>query len=159
MANWCIEELRYKAGLIEDPSNPPPIVAYNADVVKSDYAVSPNVKRELQEAVQAYERKIPLRLKDWHPGSDEKVWDLVHPSLCPLVYGLTRVLAHGQTTTLEDCILRSGEGEIATTSREEVAQWKDFVDMPLDYYMDFNPFSARFQWLPSEVDISGDEAR
>lgn len=120
MADWCIEELRYKATLVlEAPANPPPLVVYNGDVVKSDTAVSPELKTTLQDAVKVFQDKISERSKDWHPGSNEKVWDLVHPSLFSLIYGRTRVLANGQTTTLEDCIERCGEGEIAKVPPEE----------------------------------------
>ena len=114
MADWCIEELRHKATLIpEAPSTAPPIIVFNGDVVKSDAIVSAEFKKALQDAVKIFQEKIPERLKDWHPGSDEKVLDLVHPSLFPLVYGRTRVLANGETTTLEDCVERCGQGEIA----------------------------------------------
>ncbi|KAH9475906.1 hypothetical protein JR316_0011467 [Psilocybe cubensis] len=148
MVDWCIDELRYKASLIPDSApHPPPIVVYNGDVVKSDYAVSPELKIELQNAVKAFEDKIPEHLKDWHPDSDEKVLDLVHPSLYPLVYGLTRVLPDGQITTLDDCIQRSGQGSKS-------------IDNPRGIFGPYrSPYSAKFQWLPCEVDISGEEAR
>jgi len=163
MANWCIEELRYKATLVPPaPAIPPPLVVYNGDVVKSDTAVSAELKTALQDAVKAFEDKIPERLKDWHPGSNEKVWDLVHPSLFPLVYGRTRILANGETTTLEDCIERSGQGEIAEVppdeetiegraSRRSSYAWSGLHPK--------TPFSAKFQWLPCEVDISSEEAK
>ncbi|KAF8885258.1 hypothetical protein CPB84DRAFT_1788555 [Gymnopilus junonius] len=163
MINWCIEELKYKASLLpEDPAEHPPIIVYNGDVVKSDVAVPPELKKELQEAVKEFEAKIPERLKDWHPGSDEKVWDLIHPSLFPLIYGRTRVLANGEATTLEDCITRSGEGEIAPIPGEDDTH--EFGKPPVHFYswqQNYlkKPFSAKFQWLPCEVDISSGEAR
>jgi len=85
---------------------------YQANVVKSDTAVSSELKQLLQEAVNKFEVGIPEKLKDWHPGSDDKVWDLVHPSLFPLIYGRSRVLENGETTTLHDCIQRCGQGRI-----------------------------------------------
>ena len=71
--------------------------------------------------------------------------NLVHPSLCPLVYGRTRILFDGETTTLEDCIERCGQGEIA--------------DIPKAKRMKLKAFSTRFQWLPCEVDISGEHSK
>jgi len=110
MADWFIE-LRYKASRFStSPRKPPHIRVYNGDVIKSDYAVSLEWKFDLQKAISKLEANIPSRLRDWHPGSDEKVWDLVHPSLYPLVYGQIKVLRNGETTTLDDCIKRSGEG-------------------------------------------------
>ncbi len=113
MTRWCISELRYIASLRSaSPENPPPIVVFHGDVVKSDTAVSIELKRALQEAVNKFQEAIPEKLKDWHPGSGEKVLDLVDPSLCPLVYGHTRVLSEGKRTTLNDCIELRGQGEI-----------------------------------------------
>jgi len=161
MADWCLDELRHKATLVPDGStNAPPLVVYNGDVVKSDNIVPVEFKTSLQDAVKLFQDKIPERLKDWHPGSDEKVWDLVHPSLFPLVYGRTRVLANRETTTLEDCIEQCGRGEITqvppkkeTYDSEATRSASRWPRNPLK-----NPFSAKFQWLPCEVDIFGEEA-
>lgn len=162
MINWCISELKYKASLIPPPPGlPPPIVVYKGAVVKSDFAISSEFKKELQNAVRRFEDKVSENMKDWHPNSGEKVWDLVHPSLYPLVYGRTRVLASGETTTLEDCIQRCGQGEIAPVPPEsEIVE----ILKPNELYgwqpRSLNePFSSRFQWLPCDVDISEDEAR
>lgn len=142
MADWCIEELRH-FGSIHSTSlgNPPPIFVFNGDVVKSDTAVSSDLKHALQEEVKRFEAATPKHLKDWHPGSDEKVLDLVHPSLFPLVYGKTRILHEGETTTLANCIERCGAGEIVPQT-------------PDNYGTQDRTFSNKFQWLPCEVDIS-----
>lgn len=158
MADWCLDELRHKATLVPDGSgSAPPLIVYNGDVVKSDNIVPVEFKTSLQDAVNIFQDKIPESLKDWHPESDEKVWDLVHPSLFPMVYGRTRVLANGETTTLEDCVERCGQGEITQVPPEketcEVITGFQWPSRNLK-----NPFSAKFQWLPCEVDISGEEA-
>ncbi|KAF8960406.1 hypothetical protein BDZ97DRAFT_2077483 [Flammula alnicola] len=156
MVDWCLDELRYKATFVlTSPANPPPIVVYNGDVVKSDTALSSEFKQALQQAVTKFEDSIPDNLRDWHPGSDEKVWDLVHPSLFPLVYGHTRVLENGETTTLEDCIERCGQGRITEVPPEaETVEIGAYLNAAL-----WKPYSAKFQWLPCEVDISGEEAK
>jgi hypothetical protein len=85
MIQWCFDELRYKASLFPAPPlPPPPIVVFNGNVVKSD-TVSPELKQAIQDAVGKFESGIPEGLMDWHPGSKERVRDLVHPSLFPLV--------------------------------------------------------------------------
>ncbi|KAF8148660.1 hypothetical protein B0H34DRAFT_736458 [Crassisporium funariophilum] len=157
MADWCIVELMYKAKLVTDP--PGPIAVYNGDVVKSDNAVSPELKEALQTAVAIFEESIPYKSKDWHPGSDKKVWDLVHPSLFPLVYGRTRVLTNGETTTLEDCIDRCGQGEVTKVpSDTELSEVGATTEWGAGSILK-KPYSAKFQWLPCEVDISREEAR
>jgi hypothetical protein len=160
MVDWCLDELRYNASLIPPDAPTPPIFVYNGDVFKSDNAVSTEFKEALQENVRIFESKIPNNLRDWHPGSDQKVWDLVHPSLFPLVYGRTRVLSDGETTTLEDCIQRCGQGEVTHIPAEE----ETLVQLTIgeNYHANeqmHHPFSAKFQWLPCEVDISGDQAK
>ena len=148
MADWCIAELRYIAAFHSaSPENPPPIVIFHGDVVKSDTAVSTELKHALQEAVNKFQVAIPEKLKDWHPGSDGRVLDLVHPSLCPLVYGRTRILCDGETTTLDNCIERCGQGETVDTPNFEPSPHK------------LKDFSTKFQWLPCEVDISGEYAK
>ncbi|RXW16608.1 hypothetical protein EST38_g9247 [Candolleomyces aberdarensis] len=123
MFTYCISELQYRAK--EHPASPNGAIrVFDGDVYKSDTAVSEETKLALQKVVRALE-DVPESQKDWHPGSDGKVLDLVHPSLFPLVYGKSKVLPVGaRVTTLEDCIK-----------------------------------SDKFQWLPCEVDISGEKPR
>jgi hypothetical protein len=82
MVKWCIEELRFK---VPDFLKTGSISVYNGDVVKSDSAIPLELKEELKNAAAPLEQ-VPEWQKDWHPESDEKVLDLVHPSLFPLVY-------------------------------------------------------------------------
>jgi len=158
MADWCIDELRHVGAVYSaSPGNPPPMAAFvfNGDVVKSDTAVSSELKQALQEEVKRFEAAIPENLKDWHPGSNGKVLDLVHPSLFPLVYGNSRILHEGDTTTLADCIERCGEGEIVPQPpHEETVEfsrttWRRITQV----------FSENYQWLPCEVNISGEHAK
>ena len=66
MADWCIAELRYIASFHSaSPENRPPIVVFHGDVVKSDTAVSTELKHALQEVVDKFQVAIPGKLKDW----------------------------------------------------------------------------------------------
>lgn len=76
--------------------------------------------------------------KDWHPGSGEKVLDLVHPSLFPLVYGQTRILPDSLVDP-DDCIERCGEGMVS-------------IPPAADELLS-SAWSRKFQWLPCNVDI------
>ena len=151
MMNWVIEELRYKAKLFDDIGA---VTVYTGHVVKSDSVILESLKLELQAAVTELEN-VPDKNKDWHPGSNGKVLDLVHPSLYPLVYGRTRVLEKGRIS-LEDCIARCGEGQTTQIPpREEVAE---FIKSGW-YYTVLIPYSRVFQWLPCMVDISGEHCK
>ncbi|GLB44157.1 putative protein of unknown function (DUF4246) [Lyophyllum shimeji] len=85
------------------------ISVYDGNVVQFDLAIPKSVKEALQIAAARLEQ-VPEKAKDWHPESDEKVLDPVHPSLFPLVYGLRRILPV-DLVALHDCIERSGEGK------------------------------------------------
>jgi hypothetical protein len=133
MIDWCIAELRHKAKLFEQTGF---VSVYDADIVKSDTAIPFPLKQRLQNAVKILE-EIPDNLKDWHPRSDDKVLDLVHPSLFPLIYGRSRVLEDG-VVDLEDCSKQIGQGITIPEPQKE---------------QDDPAYSRRFQWLPCDVEL------
>ncbi|MFD5551864.1 DUF4246 domain-containing protein [Streptomyces goshikiensis] len=92
-------------------------------VWQSDALVDDGLRSRLREAVRVLEQ-VPEVEKDWHPGSDGQVLDLVHPSLFCLVNEV------------------SGGPERA---------WLN----PTDRYSRYE-FSEKFQWLPTDVDVSED---
>ncbi|MFE3631512.1 DUF4246 domain-containing protein [Streptomyces goshikiensis] len=92
-------------------------------VWQSDALVDDELRSRLREAVRVLEQ-VPEAERDWHPGSDGQVLDLVHPSLFCLVNEV------------------SGGPERA---------WLD----PTDRYSKYE-FSERFQWLPTDVDVSNE---
>ncbi|WP_332758775.1 DUF4246 domain-containing protein [Streptomyces sp. MT206] len=92
-------------------------------VWQSDALVDDGLRSRLREAVRVLEQ-VPEVEKDWHPGSDGQVLDLVHPSLFCLVNEV------------------GGGPERA---------WLN----PTDRYARYE-FSEKFQWLPTDVDVSED---
>ena len=152
--NWVIDELRYKATLYEDIGA---VVVFTGHVVKSDTIVPESLKLELLAAVTELE-DVPDRHKDWHPGSNGKVLDLVHPSLYPLIYGRTRVLEYGKTS-LEDCIARCGEGQTTQIPPTEETLGGITMISGVTYNAVIDPYSRHFQWLPCTVDISGEHSK
>ena len=139
MVDYCIAELRYKVRIFEETGI---VKVHHGDVVKSDTIIPASLKEELNSAVEPLE-DVPADKQDWRPGSNDQILDLVHPSLYPLVYGYSRILPDS-LTSLEDCIERCGEGIVVP------------VPQPLDGDSE-NLFSRKFQWLPYELDISGDD--
>ena len=88
------------------------------------------MREELLTAATPLET-VPDSERDWHPGSDGLVLNLVHPNLYPIVYGRTMGKVSGSDTAT---ILRPPELEGADSK---------FV-------------SERFQWLPSDFSVDGD---
>jgi hypothetical protein len=56
---------------------------------QSDALIDDELRSRLREGVRVLE-DVPDAERDWHPGSDEQVLDLVHPSLFCLVRGVSR---------------------------------------------------------------------
>ncbi|RYP19271.1 hypothetical protein DL765_003472 [Monosporascus sp. GIB2] len=149
MFDYCIKELREKAQKFKE-TGMVAVIDTEATVVKSDCAVPSELRDALRAAAFRLE-DVPDHRKDWHPGSDGKVLDLLHPSLFPLVYGKTRILPTGRVP-LATCLKHSGEGELTEP-----------VDISKDTAMilkrtainwdsrDYMPAWDEFQWLPSDV--------
>ena len=132
MVEGMISELQVKA---EEYSRNGWIVAYDPGVLKSDTAVSNDVKLALRNAVKPLE-SVPEAAKDWHPGSNGQVLDLVHPSLWPLMYGFTKGLADPQGCNTDDLLADIGAGTILSVYPIELSSWQ---------------YSKNFQWLPAEM--------
>lgn len=103
MMNFIMEEVKWRAELLKTNKF---INVFTIGVNKSDSAVSEELRKALVEAASPLE-DVPEDKKDYHPGSDKKVADLVHPSLFPLVYGHTRIL-RDEVITLENCLGTTG---------------------------------------------------
>ncbi|KAJ5627930.1 hypothetical protein N7490_010158, partial [Penicillium lividum] len=144
MMDYIIEELQWKAKLFKTNGC---ITAFDIGVIKSDTAISEDLRKALADAVAPLEN-VPDDQKDYHPGSDQKVLDLVHPSLFPLVYGHTRILRN-EAIGLDDCLGATGQGEvIPVPSMEKKDGWR----FPDDEF-----YSRKFQWLPCDVKLSSTE--
>ncbi|KAJ5375552.1 Protein of unknown function DUF4246 [Penicillium concentricum] len=146
MMDWIIRELQWKANILKKTGY---VRVFDVGVVKSDTAVSKEIQQALKEAVNPFE---DMSEKDYHPGSDSKVVDLVHPSLFPVIYGQTRVLPD-RTIDLNDCLGSVGQGDLVP-----IPSSQDCAPVPENraYYNEqfrFSVFSDKFQWLPCDVEL------
>ncbi|KAI0147716.1 hypothetical protein GGR57DRAFT_475677 [Xylariaceae sp. FL1272] len=136
----CIMELRDKVPEFKE-TGLMSVLDAEVEVVKSDSAIGESLLEALKAAVKPLE-DVPDRLKDWHPGSEGKVLDLLHPSLFPMVYGESRVLPYGKVP-LEGCEVFIGKGET----------WKNAQKVgPVDSSTLNGPsLWGSTQWLPSDI--------
>ena len=129
-----------------------PTLDAHAAVVKSDSLVPDSLHRSLLtsfETLKADQADVP----DWHPNSDDRVQNLVHPSLFPLVYNRTRAF-QDEVVGVEDAIDEwSGKGEVVVGEKPWVPDRFRFGvggDVPPDFW------SVNFQWLPANVAFQDD---
>lgn len=117
-------------------------------VVKSDRAISKELQDKLRAGVKALE-DVPDYKKDWHPYQENKVLDLVHPSLFPVVWGLTRVLDEC-TVPLDSCVAYTGKGVVVPSyTPQPSAPTQGWEPQPPTLW-------GSFQWLPAQVELAVD---
>ncbi|PPQ63550.1 hypothetical protein CVT24_004780 [Panaeolus cyanescens] len=152
--------------------SPEYVVIYDGYVVKFDAAAT--LKDELERALNEFHLRstdmkggclgtgVRMQLLPTGPtvgigagASNLTTTRLVNPFDCPLTFGQTKALRNGKVG-LDDCIRRTGEGEVVGVPQPEEA-----FEMPPEEGGDqkSSSFSLRYQMLPCDVDISGDCAR
>ncbi|KAH7129543.1 hypothetical protein B0J13DRAFT_453387 [Dactylonectria estremocensis] len=154
MADAVLIELVKKAEMYEQ-TGLIPVMDYGAYAIKSDSLLDDELKNALIAAVAPLEH-VPESRQDWHPGSDGKVLDLVHPSLWPLVYGLSRIVPD-KRIPLCDSLDYCGSGLIIPKPDRP-----DLLPPNGMFYRNEShnrAISDRFQWLPCDVDLTGDKPR
>ncbi len=154
--DWVLSELRHR---VPDFQAARRILTYDNDsrIAKSDSLVELALQNELKRNVLPL-LNVPDETKDWHPGSDGKVLNLVHPSLFPLVYGRSNVLQQGGQVSMDNVFELCGKGDVAPThSVPDVQLSSPRLARPLASALKPTYHSRRFQWLPAEVEFSGNE--
>ncbi|KAF7593569.1 hypothetical protein BBP40_011189 [Aspergillus hancockii] len=155
MMQWMIQELQFKAQSLQENGL---VRLFDHGVVKSDTAIPLELQHALKEAVRPLEG-VPEEQKDYHPGSDNKVIDLVHPSLFPVVYGQSKVLRDSRVN-LKDCF-SPAEGDTLPVPPEEQARIPQYGEKAYTWetedYEKIKPYSRKFQWMPCEVKFTADD--
>lgn len=116
-------------------------------VYYGDNVVPQELKDTFKKAASVLE-DMPDHKKDWHPGSNEQVLDLVHPSLYPYQYEITPVVPESKSVGLNAQYQDKGELKVA----EPFDVYRDTIKSHFQSWA----ISKRFQWLPSLFDIDQD---
>ncbi|KAF3913337.1 hypothetical protein ABW20_dc0103964 [Dactylellina cionopaga] len=138
-------------------------------VWRSDQLIEDGLRKELIDAIATLEN-VSEDEKDWHPGSNNQVLDLVHPSLWPVIYGITINNATGKPIQVTD---KFAEKPVAVSKVSENTKGEKHEDgdvpyrgtaMDVGYSEDededeekYDPAAAlskKFCWLPSEFVVS-----
>ncbi len=155
--DWCVAELRDKSSELRATKRVR-VFDSASRVCKSDALIPPGLLEQLQRSVSPL-LGAPPHLKDWQPGSDKQILNLVDPSLFPLVLGRSSVLVDSGRVELGQTMASFGGGtRLGTTSfnaRDREKQWHGRGSQRALPHL----WSGKFQWLPSEIDFVGDGSR
>ncbi|KAH7313734.1 hypothetical protein B0I35DRAFT_277891 [Stachybotrys elegans] len=147
--DYVIQELRSKAEYFKKTGLVPTLDA-SASIAKSDTLVDEALRDELKSAF-AKLKKDQENDPDWHPRSNNRVRNLVHPSLFPLVYGRTPVIKEELVGASPDTPeLWAGKGDVIPRPPD--------APEPLLYGAAIDPamWSSDYQWLPANVSLLED---
>ena len=132
-----------------------PAISANAVVFKSDHLIHEQLLSKLRCAVKPLE-DVPSSERDWHPGSNKQVLDLVHPSLFPFIYGRSHLLP-SEYVSLEDPSLQSGKGICSLVAENGDLQHHETHKGSFRFRSKgtiVSVYSQRFQWLPCDVFVN-----
>ena len=111
-------------------------------VHQSDNLITEKLRNELESAVAQIKNQAGY-VADVHPGSNGRVIDIIHPSLYPFMYGISR-----ESETVYDQSLLCDEdfdtwalSGTATSTGKEIGWTGECFT------------SAKFQWLPTEMKV------
>ena len=106
-------------------------------IVIADDIVHPGLRESLRHHLDLLASEPGKQ--DFHPGSEGKVQNLIHPSLYPYIEEVS-VMRPGYHPRAADCIQ---EGDFQP--------WDRFSSCIVNHKE-----TSRYQWLPAEVDIDAD---
>ncbi|KAK4208321.1 hypothetical protein QBC37DRAFT_296987 [Rhypophila decipiens] len=158
--DFCIAELKCKADFFKESGLIYTLDTYDRDsygydtdhhIIKSDVLVKQDLHQQLKDAfdkLMADQATSP----DWHPRTNDMVWDIVHPSMYPFVYNRTHFI-HDEVVGIEDAIDKwSGKGTVPTQNKTRQPR---NGGNPYTLIPD-NCWSDTYQWLPSNLAIQDD---
>ena len=134
----CVDEVK---NYVEDFSYTRIIPAIDGGIVKSDDCIDISVKSDLKRVTSALRRDPTIA-----PRLQEPIVDLVDPYLFPFAFGRTKTLRGSAYLSPDDCISRTGDGEVVKMPPEGDTKQEERGKYPNDM-----AWSRRFQWLPFDI--------
>lgn len=153
MANWIVDELRFKAMIYEMSQA---VGLYNGDMTKSDTNVPEALRERLKKETEVLNYS-DADLQFYLPGTLRKQRDLLDMALYPLVYGKTRILPN-DTIGLDEALRHAGQGEVIAKPRETGITREDMTwRVAARSDIQVRPYSRNFQSLPSDFELGNDD--
>ncbi|EAW08459.1 DUF4246 domain-containing protein [Aspergillus clavatus NRRL 1] len=151
MADWIIEELKFKATIYEHTHV---VSLYNGDVAKSDHTVPDSFRDQLKTAIRELD-EVPPDMKFYNPGAQYVQRDLVPTAFFPLVYGRTRILKD-KIIGLDDALENAGQGVVIPVPSETLAREAMTWRVAARADLTIQPYSRKFQILPTDLELKED---
>ncbi|KAF9644280.1 hypothetical protein BDM02DRAFT_3150579 [Thelephora ganbajun] len=125
MIDYVLDELHGYAALRDEETGIE--VGPFEQIWKSDSLIPENLRERLKAAVAPLEN-VPDSEKDWHPGSNGQVLDLVHPSLYPIVYNRTQVRSKDATFSFISKQFQWLPSDFTVSDRGKVSLFSPYIN-------------------------------
>ncbi|KAJ5390862.1 uncharacterized protein N7496_001930 [Penicillium cataractarum] len=153
MANWIIDELKFKAMIYETSQA---VGLYNGDMTKSDSNVPISLVERLSKETKVLDYD-DTELQFYYPGSWRKQRDLLAMALYPVVYGKSRILTD-TTIGLDEALRFAGQGEVIPKPTETGITREDMTwRVKARSDIQVRPYSRNFQILPTDFQLGDDD--
>lgn len=152
MANWIVDELRFKSALYEHSGA---IALYNGDITKSDINVPQEFRLKLLNSVRRLEQ-VPSEMRFYNPGTNYIQEDLMPIAFCCLIYGRSRILTD-KLIGVDEALKYIGQGEVIPVPEETGITREDIASRAATQAdVAARPYSRNFQMLPFEMKLGED---
>jgi hypothetical protein len=122
-------------------------------VWQSDELIPHHLKQSLISSVEVLEN-VPKNVKDWHPGTNKQILDLVHPSLFCFVHQTTRILNDkNRLIHVDDALEYIGLGQTIDIDTNVLSSNSNNKQQKLS--KDYSRSNV-YQWIPTEFNVSKD---
>ncbi|CRL02270.1 CLUMA_CG015460, isoform A [Clunio marinus] len=133
--DYVLEEVKYYATLKDGSIEPGPVDGS----WQADNLVDETLSREFKKLVSKTLENIPEEEIDYHPGSDQQVIDLVHPSLYCYVEDMSILI---NKDYIDPSVLPSIENPTKKVRTRR--------------YLARNPDEGKYRWMPADISIKND---
>eukprot|EP00916_Digyalum_oweni_P013015 GHVL01021391.1.p1 GENE.GHVL01021391.1~~GHVL01021391.1.p1 ORF type:complete len:420 (+),score=102.86 GHVL01021391.1:92-1351(+) len=136
--DFVLEELKFHASLSDDNIRLSPVLG----AWESDTLINKDMKNKLCDYVTNWENNLVK--KDFHPNTNNQILDLIHPSLCPVVYGLTRIVDDKNDVKKYNSVKEQFDDSFNLKTK--------ILENSTEKMWGFC-WSKSFQWLPCDVEV------
>lgn len=130
-------------------------------VFQSDNLIPPDLRAELLKSFDSLLDSIDPKDRDYHPGTEGKVLNLIHPSLYPFVEGRTPTLPFSDESGKSPRVLPSLNDPSFFSEAVEMKRLAEIViskdETPERLWYSGPQQEIKFQWIPTDfsIDSSG----
>lgn len=165
LADWLIARLQWEASNPIPSSNDSTILPTAAPgVFETTDLIDPDLKQEFKQAFDQLLGSIPSGKRDYHPGTDEKVLNLIHPSLYPFVQDRTPMFPFSKELKIEakedSDVYSSFKNSVKTRNQAKIS---NALDPEVSILPDFQSYGSKklekvkFQWIPTDFHVSSSD--